>query len=279
MKLQSRVRQIFRSPASPLIAQGDKARDARMWDEAAKAYGAALELDPALMPIWVQYGHALKESGDLAGAEAAYRRALALDGAIADTHLQLGHLLKIAGRPSDAVIAYLASLELAPTQSDALSELQALILQGVQFPADRLQAALAATSAATGTGSEPDPGVPPARPFDALAAVLTGIDGSQLPEGFEPADLARAHALLESLAAAEAASRGSSAIALDGAHAFVFDTSDLIHHFRHSRLPTGIQRVQAAIGSNLLRDAGDKVRICCIFQGRWIAIPNRKSSF
>src|SRR5437867_9090845 len=47
-----------------------------------------LSLHDAL-PIWVQYGHALKESGRPREAEAAYRTAIAYDPVNADARLQL----------------------------------------------------------------------------------------------------------------------------------------------------------------------------------------------
>ena len=50
------------------LRAGDQARDARDWPAAAKAYKAVLDDDPGLGPIWVQYGHALKEAGDTPGA-------------------------------------------------------------------------------------------------------------------------------------------------------------------------------------------------------------------
>jgi hypothetical protein len=43
----------------------------------------------------VQYGHALKESGNVREAENAYRKSLEFDADIADTHLQAGHAVKI----------------------------------------------------------------------------------------------------------------------------------------------------------------------------------------
>lgn len=68
------------------IALGDRARDAGAWEAAVLHYRAALSRNPNNAPIWVQYGHALKESGRLTEAEIAYRHALD----VADTHLQLG---------------------------------------------------------------------------------------------------------------------------------------------------------------------------------------------
>src|SRR3974390_3461125 len=80
------------------IAAGDAARDAQDWADAAAAYARAVELDAGNAPIWMQLGHALKESGRKHEAETAYRRVLALAPESADAHLQLGHLLKITGR-------------------------------------------------------------------------------------------------------------------------------------------------------------------------------------
>ena len=77
---------------------------------AARYYRRALDQNPGNPPIWVQYGHALKESGSLSRAEDAYRKSLELDGDVADTHLQLGHALKIQGRKIEASAAYLSSL-------------------------------------------------------------------------------------------------------------------------------------------------------------------------
>jgi glycosyltransferase involved in cell wall biosynthesis len=88
----------------------DQARDAGQWGVAAQYYELALKRDPELPDIWVQYGHALKESGRVAQAEAAYRTALAYKPAAADTHLQLGHALKLESRPEEAQAAYLRAL-------------------------------------------------------------------------------------------------------------------------------------------------------------------------
>ncbi|HXW21887.1 MAG TPA: hypothetical protein VEK14_03190, partial [Rhodomicrobium sp.] len=44
-----------------LLSGADQARDARKWGEAAELYASYLKLRRADAPIWVQYGHALKE--------------------------------------------------------------------------------------------------------------------------------------------------------------------------------------------------------------------------
>ncbi len=86
-------RKLSRS-AAKLIARGDKARDVRQWSEAAAAYGAALKLSPGIHPIWVQYGHALKECGNVNSAREAYENAIALAPEDPDAILHCAHLLK-----------------------------------------------------------------------------------------------------------------------------------------------------------------------------------------
>ena len=61
------------------IRRGNAARAARSWNAAAGSHRKALKYQPELAPIWVQYGHALKESGNLGGAETAYRGIEELD--------------------------------------------------------------------------------------------------------------------------------------------------------------------------------------------------------
>lgn len=115
-----------RPDAKKLLSRADRARDTRDWASAARYYREALDLQPDNPPGWVQYGHALKESGNLREAENAYRHSLELDADVADTHLQLGHALKIQGRKIDASIAYLRALALDPALDHALFELKGL---------------------------------------------------------------------------------------------------------------------------------------------------------
>ena len=114
------------------IALADRARDAGQWELAARLYGKALNRNPCNPPIWVQYGHALKESGDrqdpdkLAQAEMAYRKALTLDPGVADTYVQLGHVLKLQGKTNEAEASYLRAFALDPSMSYPLEELEEL---------------------------------------------------------------------------------------------------------------------------------------------------------
>ena len=118
--------------AANLITLADHARDAGQWELAAQLYRKALDRDPRNSPIWVQYGHSLKESGELrdseklAQAELAYRMALSLDPGDADTHLQLGHALKLQGKTDAAKAAYLRAFALSPTITYPLQELSGL---------------------------------------------------------------------------------------------------------------------------------------------------------
>ena len=97
--------------------------DARRWVEAADLYRAALEENPKAAPIWVQYGHALKESGSAAEAEAAYRASIGLAPQNPDSYVQLGHALKLQDRRAEAAAAYLRALALDPALDHALIEL------------------------------------------------------------------------------------------------------------------------------------------------------------
>jgi hypothetical protein len=108
------------------ISKGNDARAAGDWARAAAAYRLALEVSPDLWPIWVQYGHMLKESGDAEAASHAYNRALALEPGAADTHLQVGHLRKLQSDLDAAVASYARALELDPEMADAIRELLAL---------------------------------------------------------------------------------------------------------------------------------------------------------
>jgi tetratricopeptide (TPR) repeat protein len=109
-----------------LISRADHARSARQWPVAARLYRRALDRNPDNPPIWVQYGHALKESGDPAEAERAYRAALSYAPGVADTHLQLGHALKLQGKTEEARAAYLRAFALDQSLSDTRRELSGL---------------------------------------------------------------------------------------------------------------------------------------------------------
>ena len=126
------LRRGLRRDKLDVVTLADRARDAGQWELAAQLYKQALDRDRRNPPIWVQYGHALKEFGGLrdpdklAQAEIAYRRALSLDPGTADTYLQLGHVLKLQGKTEEAQAAYLHSFALDPAMPYPPQELSGL---------------------------------------------------------------------------------------------------------------------------------------------------------
>ena len=108
------------------ILRAERAQEARRWELAAQHYRGALADMPNAPEMWVQYGHALKESGNVAEAETAYRKSIDLDPDSADAHLHLGHALKLQGRIDEAVGAYFRSLALDPAPRHPRDELIAL---------------------------------------------------------------------------------------------------------------------------------------------------------
>jgi glycosyltransferase involved in cell wall biosynthesis len=129
-----------------LIGRADRARDEKDWDNAVRNYRDALDIDGDMAHIWVQYGHALKESRRFDEAEGAYQAALVIDDQ-ADTHLQLGHLHKITGRRRDAEQDYLRALERQPDLADAREELARMGWAGARLRARVSQAGLGPTDA------------------------------------------------------------------------------------------------------------------------------------
>jgi tetratricopeptide (TPR) repeat protein len=108
-----------------IITRADRARDAGEWQLAAGLYRNALYRNPNNPPIWIQHGHALKESGNRADAEAAYRTAITYDPENADAHLQLGHVLKLLGKRAEAEAAYRRAWALDRSSTEAERELAA----------------------------------------------------------------------------------------------------------------------------------------------------------
>lgn len=127
--------------ASDLATAADLARDGGDWAAAARLYHASLKADPAPAHLWIQYGHALKESARPGEAEKAYRAALVRKPDDADGHLQMGHLHKLQGRLKLAAHDYAAAVRLDPTLADALAELRMLLDRGVSLD-DRTAAAV-----------------------------------------------------------------------------------------------------------------------------------------
>lgn len=256
--------------AVALVAAGDRARDARDWPAAATHYRRALDASPALPAIWVQYGHALKESGRLSAARDAYRRAAEIAPDIADTHLQMGHAAKLAGELDEAASCYVQALTLQPNYDDALRELQALSARGVRIDVSRLRE----------QWSDSGPEAPPARPDPvarlAQAQSLLAEMRDQMPEHAVESRHAREQLsnAVEILRRVDANTLAPLNGAGTGSQAeIVFDATDLIHHFRSSRLPTGIQRVQLEMISAYHATGRAQPRICYLGDAGWLEVP------
>jgi Tfp pilus assembly protein PilF len=117
---------VFGSRKPSRITLADRAIAAGQWHEAAALYAEALAQNPRNPPIWVQLGHAMKETGRLVDAEVAYSRALSLEPNSADTHTQLGHVLKLQGKHGRAEAAYLRAFALERGIGGAAGELRSL---------------------------------------------------------------------------------------------------------------------------------------------------------
>jgi tetratricopeptide (TPR) repeat protein len=122
----SRIRALFGGAAYRIRSSGDHARDHGVWAEAVVQYRAYLELRPRDFAIWVQLGHACKESGNHAAARYAYDRAIELDGSNFDVHLNKGHLEKLLGHKEAAVASYRKAFDLNPMDPNVARELVAL---------------------------------------------------------------------------------------------------------------------------------------------------------
>jgi len=176
MKLLERLRLVI-TPRPSAITLGDRATATRQWHLAASLYRSVLDRNPANPPIWVQYGHALKESGNLSEAAIAYRMAIHYKDNDADSRLQLAHVLKLQNKRDEAESAYICAFVLDPSLDEALSELTAFDWSPLQIQSlkkmcqsdgnvrnvDRTEgdARAAASSESDGTSSDDPALVPP----------------------------------------------------------------------------------------------------------------------
>jgi len=103
---------IARASNRQLRDKADEARDAKAWPLAASLYEIYLAQCPRDAPIWVQLGHARKESGDDVQAMEAYLRSLEIAPDVADTHRQIGHLYNKTGKISEAAASYAKAAQL-----------------------------------------------------------------------------------------------------------------------------------------------------------------------
>ncbi len=238
-----------------LIRRGNEARDRQDWNASAAAYRAVLETDPALRHIWIQLGHMLKETRRTEEAIEAYRMASSLLPDDPEPLVHIAHLHKARGDTSSAAEYFISAVRVREHDAASLHELQVMVGQFRMIDAGSLSRAarhLPRTS----------PAVPALDPVTAKAAIDRVLSTSGMDDaGDAVVALRSASAVLEQLAGTGAPSRA------DVPSGVVFDVTDLIGHFRHHRLPTGIQRVQIEVVMRALQGATD-VRVCCFLDGR-----------
>lgn len=169
-----------------LVSKADMARDTMQWADAARLYDSALRLQPGNSSIWVQYGHAAKESGDHDGAERAYLRAIEIEP-LADTYLQLGHLYKLAQRTQLAEEHYLKALDADPSLTDAQEE---LVLLGWK-PTRLVTSDYGDARTTSASQSEP---VAPTIAFE-LSDLVDFLQNARYPTGIQRVQLELADAL------------------------------------------------------------------------------------
>jgi Flp pilus assembly protein TadD len=81
---------------------GAEALRAGKTEEALGWLRKAVVIDPDLGRAWVNYGVALRRTGDLAGAETAYRKALEVEPTAVSAYQNLAMLLRLRGQDSEA---------------------------------------------------------------------------------------------------------------------------------------------------------------------------------
>ena len=95
-------------------------------DEAIRAYGEAVRLDPDHADAHVNLGRLLHERGAVGAAARHYRKAAALRPGDATAAYDLGVALQDLGRLEEAAKVYGAAIELAPSHADTYFNLSAV---------------------------------------------------------------------------------------------------------------------------------------------------------
>jgi GT2 family glycosyltransferase/tetratricopeptide (TPR) repeat protein/SAM-dependent methyltransferase len=106
-----------------LFAAARRAARQKNWKRAEYLYRKVLKVRPSLGPIWVQYGHCVKEQGDLITALGAYRQAVWVDPTSEDAFIHLGHVEKRLGMKDAAITSLQRAFLLAPSRSDVRQDL------------------------------------------------------------------------------------------------------------------------------------------------------------
>lgn len=209
-------------------------------------------------------GNRARDRRDWSATAAAYRRALLQRQDLIHIHVQLGHALKLAGCWSEAEQVYREAARREPSDRDAALSLGHLMKeQGRWFEAAECYVRLAA--------ADPDDSEAMREARDSLGQVEAPLRRDLVA------------CLLAALARTSTGivDPGGATPALSSTSAdIVFDISDLISYFSHSRRPTGIQRVQIEAVIHVLDEPSALAAptgICCFVDGRddWVWVPER----
>ena len=219
---------------------------------------AGVRVEPRVYRL-IKQGDAARDARRWAEAVEAYRAAVTLDSQLAHIHLQLGHALKEINRIEEADAAYSEAAKLRPNDIEPLLQRAHLAkLVDWRLAAGHLAAILLKQSYHPEAQRELESllGSFGPIPYDQLGAFIDYVD-------------------TYATARRETAAMKMSTEPL-GVRPLVFDLTNLVGHFRHERLPNGIQRVQMEVLAALLdqRDA-NAISACCFINGRdyWIEVP------
>lgn len=236
-----------------LLRRGNLARDGRDWEGAATAYRTALDADPALDHIWIQLGHMLKEANNTDEAVEAYRMALVLRPDNPEPFAHIAHLHRLRGDEVSAIRYFIQAILTGDGDPASLLELQTIIAKVRMIDITSLRRAVQQLTADSS-------GASPSDPIAAMQAIDLVLSAGNIIES-DTATLQSAREVLVELSKQALPTIG------DVPNGIIFDVTDLVTHFRHHRLPTGIQRVQIEVVTRALRGAGN-VRVCCFLDGR-----------
>jgi Tfp pilus assembly protein PilF len=108
---------------------GEMYMDRGRYEEAARCFGRAIQLDPKPPKPHSNLGNALLKLGRLDDAEREQRMALAIDPNVAEVFFNLGLVQVARDRPSEAARYFNEALRLQPESAEALSSLGLILLQ------------------------------------------------------------------------------------------------------------------------------------------------------
>jgi len=203
-----------------------------------------------------------RDAGQWSEAITGYGAALAMAPRLPHIHIQLGHALKQSARWDEADAAYAEAARRGAGDAEPLLHRAHLAKQRGRFDAALIH--FAAILRRQENHAE------------ALAelAALTGHDSPIANDQLRVVLDAVPVALDAPRPAAEVSDETD--VARPGGDPLVFDITDLIGHFRHRRLPDGIQRVQMEVVASLLSTGNAaSVSTCCFVGGQdcWKEVP------